>query len=257
MATGTNANINTAIVTTAQSNVRFIGPHYLSVFPYYLSIPSPDDIQSLEYHLSDSNPDSESIHYWTLAIPRPYGIEDAEKFVNNCLDRTKKTGVCLQWAIRVQEERTGNNGNDLRPHDPVNSRFIPTLVGMIGVHLSSNDPKRYEIGYWLSLTHRNRGVVSSAVAKACEIVFEGLGEEEIYSQTLVGNLSSRKVLEKNAFEYLGVVESNSGDVADNDDNDNRSSTDIDATAATITTADIPITSPAKSIQHTWLFRKRK
>src|SRR5207245_3432813 len=98
MATGTNANIDTAIVTTTtarsgvqtvshtlSSSPRFIGPYYLFVSPYYLSIPSPDDIQSLEYHLSDSNPDSESIHYWTLAIPRPYGIEDAEKFVNSCL----------------------------------------------------------------------------------------------------------------------------------------------------------------------------
>ncbi|CAG8454800.1 10421_t:CDS:1 [Paraglomus occultum] len=250
MAADTNANIDTSARSNVQSDShtlpispRFIGPHYLSVSPYYLSIPSPDDIQTLEYHLSDSNPDSESIHYWTLTIPRPYGIEDAEKFVNSCLDRTEKTGVCLQWAIRVQEEKTGNernngsiiwdSGNGLKTDAPAKSHFIPTLIGMIGVHLSENDPKRYEIGYWLSPAHRNRGVVSSAVAKACEIVFEGLGEEEIYGQTFVGNLSSRKVLEKNAFEYLGVVKDKSN-------------------------GDIPIACPdPKSVRHTWLFRKRK
>lgn len=60
------------------------------------------------------------------------------------------------------------------------------------------------LGYWVSRPVNGRGVATAAVAAAVEMAFGDLRLHRLQAATLPGNVASQRVLEKNAFERIGV-----------------------------------------------------
>lgn len=116
------------------------------------------------------------------AFPYPYTLQDAEKFVGNCVssDETKQ----LFRAIEVDG----------------------AAVGSIGIFLGSDVYcKSAELGYWLAEEYWNRGIITDAIRQICEEAFEKYDVVRIYSEPFAYNTASRKALEKAGFSLEGVM----------------------------------------------------
>jgi ribosomal-protein-alanine N-acetyltransferase len=61
------------------------------------------------------------------------------------------------------------------------------------------------IGYWVDRRRNGRGLATTAVADIVAFAFDELGLHRVEAATLVDNLSSQQVLEKNGFERIGLV----------------------------------------------------
>jgi ribosomal-protein-alanine N-acetyltransferase len=61
------------------------------------------------------------------------------------------------------------------------------------------------VGYWVAERFNGRGLATRAVAEVVEIAFADLGLHRLEAATLVDNLPSQRVLEKNDFEPIGLA----------------------------------------------------
>jgi ribosomal-protein-alanine N-acetyltransferase len=61
------------------------------------------------------------------------------------------------------------------------------------------------VGYWVDEARTGRGLASRAVAEVAEEAFGRLGLHRLEAGTLVDNLASQRVLEKNRFTRIGVA----------------------------------------------------
>jgi ribosomal-protein-alanine N-acetyltransferase len=61
------------------------------------------------------------------------------------------------------------------------------------------------LGYWVSERVNGRGLATKAVGELVPIAFGELGLHRLEAGTLVDNLGSRRVLEKNGFEEIGIA----------------------------------------------------
>ena len=61
------------------------------------------------------------------------------------------------------------------------------------------------VGYWLSERSTGRGLATAAVADIKRIAFEELGLHRIEAGTLLHNVASQRVLERNGFVRYGVA----------------------------------------------------
>jgi ribosomal-protein-alanine N-acetyltransferase len=61
------------------------------------------------------------------------------------------------------------------------------------------------LGYWVAERLSGRGVATRAVGEVIEIAFGELGLHRLEAATLVDNLPSQRVLEKNGFELIGLA----------------------------------------------------
>ncbi|WP_285599168.1 GNAT family protein [Kineosporia sp. NBRC 101731] len=62
-----------------------------------------------------------------------------------------------------------------------------------------------DIGYWVAESAGGRGVATAAVAGVVRIAFDTLGLHRLAASTLVNNVRSQRVLEKNGFERIGMA----------------------------------------------------
>lgn len=61
------------------------------------------------------------------------------------------------------------------------------------------------LGYWVSSADNGRGHASAAVAEITELAFSKLGLHRIEAGTLLNNIASQRVLERNGFERFGLA----------------------------------------------------
>ena len=61
------------------------------------------------------------------------------------------------------------------------------------------------LGYWVAERANGRGLATKAVGELLPIAFGELGLHRLEAGTLVDNLASRRVLEKNGFEQIGIA----------------------------------------------------
>jgi [ribosomal protein S5]-alanine N-acetyltransferase len=61
------------------------------------------------------------------------------------------------------------------------------------------------LGYWVDASRNGRGLATRAVAAAVEQAFGPLGLHRLQAGTLVDNVASQRVLEKNGFELIGLA----------------------------------------------------
>ncbi|WP_433297156.1 GNAT family N-acetyltransferase [Actinoplanes sp. CA-030573] len=61
------------------------------------------------------------------------------------------------------------------------------------------------LGYWVAKAANGRGVASAAVAGITRLAFRELGLHRVQAETLVHNVASQKVLERNRFRRYGLA----------------------------------------------------
>jgi [ribosomal protein S5]-alanine N-acetyltransferase len=61
------------------------------------------------------------------------------------------------------------------------------------------------LGYWVAERLSGRGLATRAVGEVLEIAFGELGLHRLEAATLVDNVPSQRVLEKNGFEPIGLA----------------------------------------------------
>ena len=75
-----------------------------------------------------------------------------------------------------------------------------TLSNVVrGPHESAN------LGYWVAEPLNGRGVATKAVGELIPIAFGELGLHRLEAGTLVDNVASQRVLQKNGFEQIGIA----------------------------------------------------
>ena len=61
------------------------------------------------------------------------------------------------------------------------------------------------IGYWVDHRRNGRGLATGAVGQIVDYAFEDLDLHRVEAATLVDNVTSQRVLEKNGFERIGLA----------------------------------------------------
>lgn len=118
-------------------------------------------------------------------FPHPYTHNDAEWYINDCIS---KEGIKqITRAIVVDNH----------------------AVGSIGIFVQ-NDVyrKSAELGYWLGEEFWNKGIMTEAIKKICNIAFNQFDIIRIYAEPFEHNIGSRKVLEKSRFNLEGIFKNN-------------------------------------------------
>ncbi|MCU0960382.1 MAG: GNAT family N-acetyltransferase [Pirellulaceae bacterium] len=115
---------------------------------------------------------------FTCRLPYPYTREAFEKWIGIVTAAAAEYGEPIHWAIRnAAGELIGGIGFD----------------NLIKGH-------RAEIGYWLAKPYWGRGIMSSVVAKACQVAGREWNLVRITALVFENNLASVRVLEKCGFE---------------------------------------------------------
>ena len=80
------------------------------------------------------------------------------------------------------------------------------LAGMISLSNVVYEAFRSaSVGYWVDAKRNGRGLATRAVAALVEHAFGPLGLHRLEAGTLVDNVASQRVLEKNRFELIGLA----------------------------------------------------
>lgn len=112
-------------------------------------------------------------------FPHPYGLKDAEAFIDMALKMEPETYLCIA--------------------SPENE-----AIGSIGF-VMNKDVERFsaEIGYWLSEDYWNRGILTEALKATTEWAMQTYGLNRLYAQPFDGNTGSVRVLEKAGYVLEG------------------------------------------------------
>jgi RimJ/RimL family protein N-acetyltransferase len=117
-------------------------------------------------------------------FPHPYTSRHAAEFLQAAtMDAAGKF-----FAIEVAGEAVGGVG------------FFP-----------GTDIERYsaEIGYWLGETLWGRGITTEAVGLVTDYTFDRLNLLRLFGLPFADNVASRRVLEKSAYQYEGLLRASS------------------------------------------------
>jgi ribosomal-protein-serine acetyltransferase len=79
------------------------------------------------------------------------------------------------------------------------------IVGMVGLPEIDWANRSAEIGYWLDVAHRGRGIMTSAVAALVDHAFGSLNLNRLEIRTDVQNAPSRALAERLGFRYEGTL----------------------------------------------------
>lgn len=119
----------------------------------------------------------------TVRIPFPYTEQDAEKGLGMMREAAARYGHPVHFAIR---------------------RTSGQLIGGFGFEGLAY-AHRAEIGYWLAKPFWGRGIMTNVVRAMCDFAFAEWGLVRIEAHVFDFNVASARVLEKNAFEFEGLL----------------------------------------------------
>ena len=146
----------------------------LEAGPYTLRPPEPPDVSWIYDACQD--PD---IQRWTR-VPRPYAAADAVSFLNSA---TKGWADGTHYPFLIAATETGE------------------LLGACGVHAAEGTGPR-EIGFWLAVDGRGRGVLTHALPGLLKWCRRTIGLEEVIAFVLEGNEASERLLRRVGFELI-------------------------------------------------------
>ncbi|NTW27666.1 MAG: GNAT family N-acetyltransferase [Candidatus Moranbacteria bacterium] len=139
------------------------------------------------FRKSDAKDVVAAVNNWNVIqylsnLPFPYGLQDANFWLNKILKRAKDDRVAdFVFAIEV-------NGK---------------VVGAIGIHNIQHEHKG-ELGYWLAESQWGKGIVSEAVEKVTKFAFKELGIRRVYARVYPSNNASMRVLGKCDYKFEGI-----------------------------------------------------
>ena len=114
-------------------------------------------------------------------FPHPYTMEHAEKFLERM--HQSQTVFCIEYDQQC--------------------------IGVIGCFPQTDVYCRSaELGYWLAEPFWSKGIMTVAVKKICEYMFQHFDIVRIYAGVFEWNPASMKVLEKAGFSYEGLSKKN-------------------------------------------------
>jgi ribosomal-protein-alanine N-acetyltransferase len=80
------------------------------------------------------------------------------------------------------------------------------IAGTIGVTNVVRGPLQCaKLGYWVDRAQHGHGLATTAVGDVVDFAFDEAGLHRLEAWTLVDNLASQRVLEKNGFERFGLA----------------------------------------------------
>ena len=80
------------------------------------------------------------------------------------------------------------------------------IAGTINLfHIVRESLQSGTIGYWVDHRRNGRGLATAAVGQIVDYAFEELDLHRVEAATLVDNVTSQRVLEKNDFERIGLA----------------------------------------------------
>jgi RimJ/RimL family protein N-acetyltransferase len=124
-----------------------------------------------------------NVHKWMSRLPFPYGLSDAEFFINTIVPSAEE--YCL--AITLDGE----------------------LIGIVG--LTFAEGREPELGYWLGEPFWGQGFATEA-ARAVVDAAQTAGANALRSRALLSNSASRKVLRKAGFTETGTATDQAGNL---------------------------------------------
>lgn len=81
-----------------------------------------------------------------------------------------------------------------------------SLAGTIALsNVAYGSFRSASVGYWVDAGRNGRGLATRAVGEVAEHAFRVIGLHRLEAGTLVDNLASQRVLEKNGFERIGLA----------------------------------------------------
>ncbi|SDT77473.1 GNAT family N-acetyltransferase [Actinoplanes derwentensis] len=104
-----------------------------------------------------------------------------------------------QWQLISDVLRAGNS----LPHAIVEDGRIIGRVNLNNVVHGAFQSA--SVGYWVSADAAGRGVASAAVAAVVEAAFTTYGLHRVEAGTVLSNVRSQRVLERNGFERFGMA----------------------------------------------------
>ncbi|PLR83197.1 GNAT family N-acetyltransferase [Bacillus sp. V33-4] len=102
------------------------------------------------------------------------------------LQQRYRTGEQLRWAVDLKEQ----------PEQ---------LIGTCGFHAIEPEHFKAEIGYELHPDFWNKGIMAEVIQQIVHYGFKEMGLNRIEAFYDPANAASRRVLEKNGFEYEGIL----------------------------------------------------
>jgi ribosomal-protein-alanine N-acetyltransferase len=93
--------------------------------------------------------------------------------------------------------------DDTHPFAILDDGSIAGTINLFGI--VRDGPESGAIGYWVDGARNGRGLATAAVGEMLEFAFGDLGLHRVEAATLVENLPSQRVLEKNEFERIGLA----------------------------------------------------
>jgi RimJ/RimL family protein N-acetyltransferase len=121
---------------------------------------------------------------WTR-VPSPYGDPEARDWLRTQA-RMRESGEGLDLMIIDRREE---------------------LVGGIGIPRFDREERSCELGYWLAVAARGRGVMTRAVRLLARWIFDNLPVDRIAILVDAENAPSRRVAERAGFTFEGVLRS--------------------------------------------------
>jgi RimJ/RimL family protein N-acetyltransferase len=109
-------------------------------------------------------------------VPHPYSEEHAVAFVRALAEEIRNTVFLIECGRAA--------------------------IGMVGVDW--REPEAPELGYWLGVQHWGQGFGTEAARAVIDFTFEEFEVEQLFSGARVTNPSSRNILEKCGFQWIGV-----------------------------------------------------
>jgi len=125
---------------------------------------------------------NKKIYRNTLAIPYPYTSKHAKEWIRkNLKEGRKKKPAMVNFVIDID----------------------CGVAGAVGFH--KIEWYKAEIGYWLAEKHWGQGIMTEAVKLATKFGFKKLKLKRIYATVFPSNKASMRVLEKNNYNFEGVL----------------------------------------------------
>jgi len=118
-------------------------------------------------------------------LPFPYTEKDAEEFISSVLSCDKNSNFV--FAIL----------------------YTDRVIGSIGVYRKDNIHRiAAELGYYIAEPYWGKGIMTRAVRRICDYVFENTDIIRIFAEPFAHNAASCRVLEKAGFRFEGVLRKN-------------------------------------------------
>ncbi|MDP1618946.1 GNAT family N-acetyltransferase [Phenylobacterium sp.] len=151
------------------------GPPVISTARLRLRAPTLEDAPRIAALANDPG-----VARMTTRMPHPYGLSDAEAFLQAC----ERRDVAKEHIFALDHDDEG-------------------LVGMLGFH--PDDDGRVELGYWLGRPYWGQGLATEAASGALVWAGEGWRRRYLVAGHFADNPASGQVLCKTGFLYTGEV----------------------------------------------------